>query len=247
MPKRALDLFTSSSDSSDSSYTPPGGRTRLLGGAGTGLEDKPKSTPEEGAGEKRGEEQDEGESQGNLEFAKGRVLVTTYVKEKRGRPRTKGKGKGKARKKRQDASSETSSSSTDETDDGSTRVDLDTIFGTDFDKHVLRALVMSPRMQVPTTLHRFATTRENKPRESKKGEGDTSDDHESPLLLLHDEADTSDWQAWTSAIVHQSHGGVGNGKKDRMEAKLLMVRRIPPSQRHSLRIAIHTSKMDADT
>ncbi|BGP29147.1 hypothetical protein JCM10296v2_000885 [Rhodotorula toruloides] len=213
------------------------------------------------------------EQRRTLEFAEGKVLVTTYVKEKRGRPRTKPpiKGKGKGRKKRQDSSSESSESSfDDDSDDEASGVDLDTIIGTDPDKQVLRALVVSPRMQVPWTAHRFATTRENKPREKKvkeKGKAVRSDEKEEeedqkepkptftrhyadkiPLFLLHDEADTSDWQEWTNVVTHMPHSNVGKGKKGGMEAKLVvMVRRNPPSQRHSLRVTIHTSKRDANT
>ncbi|BGO98246.1 hypothetical protein NBRC10513v2_002638 [Rhodotorula toruloides] len=356
MPKRALDLTSDSSDSSDSSYEPTSRRTRarsssrppeasstaarfaaaspflaprskLLGGTGTGLEDKPKLKAEvevEGGSSKgkgkgkakvkdrdvpldtdspaspskkkrkkrnplgvsaspdgvlsfpfqaKGGEASQDEQRRSLEFAEGKVLVTTYVKEKRGRPRTKPKlkGKGKGRKKRQDSSSESSeSSSDDDSDDEAICVDLDTIIGADPDKQVLRALVVSPRMQVPWTPHRFASTRENKPR-GKKGKGkgkavknDEQEEEEDkkeqkptftrhyadkiPLLLLHDEADTSDWQEWTNVVTHRPQSDVGEGKKGGMEANLVvMVRRNPPSQRHSLRIAIHTSKMDANT
>lgn len=220
------------------------------------------------------------EQRKRLEFADGKLLITTFVKEKRGRPRTKGKETGKGRKKRQDSSSEASSSSDDDSDDQSTRIDLDTIIGTDPDKLVVRALVASPRMQVPWTPHRLATTRENKPRESKKtkGKGDMSDDDDRkkkkekektptytrnyadkiPLFLLHDEADTSEWKEWTNVVSHRPQGGgmdaklvVVRSKRCRLGAHkanlvLQMVRIKPPSQRHSLRIAIHTSTMDVN-
>ncbi|GAA6040888.1 hypothetical protein NBRC10512_003467, partial [Rhodotorula toruloides] len=211
------------------------------------------------------------EQRRSFEFAEGKVLLTTYVKEIRGRPRTKPKpqtkGKAKGRRKRQDSSTESSESSDDDSDNEANRVDLDTIIGSDPDKQVVRALVVSPRMQVPWTPHRFATTRENKPRQKKikAVKSDEKEDEEDkkeeqkptftrhyadkiPLLLLHDEADTSDWQEWTNVVTHRPHADVGKSKKGGMEAKLvLMVRRNPPSQRHSLRIAIHTSKMDANT
>lgn len=332
MPKRALDLTADSSDSSDSSYTRSSRRTRarsssqsadssstaarfaatspflaprstLLGGVGTGLEDKPKlgiegdavkgkgkgkakvkgrdvpldtDSPGSGSPSKKKKKKkrnplgvsarpdgvlsfafqtkdgeaakaSQDEQRRSLEFPEGKVLVTTYVKEKRGRPTTKpkpkAKGKGKGRRQRQDSSSESTESSDDDSDDEANRVDLDTIIGTDPDKQVVRALVASPRMQVPWTPHRFATTRENKPRE-KKVKAVKSDEKESeeeeqkeqkptftrhyadkiPPLLIHDEADTSDWQEWTNVVTHRSHAVAGKSKKGGMEAKLVLVR-----------------------
>ncbi|GAA5830634.1 hypothetical protein JCM11251_002542 [Rhodosporidiobolus azoricus] len=110
-----------------------------------------------------------------LKYAEPELLLTTPNgrpgrKKVKGRKKVvEGKGKKKADSSEEDDLSEDEDEvgGTDEEPDPANRVDWDCIVGPDPDKEILRALVVSPTMQLPWVPSRFATVKETKVHETR--------------------------------------------------------------------------------
>lgn len=195
-----------------------------------------------------------------LEYGEGQLLLTTPGR-KPGRKKGKGKGKGK-KKAGSDDDDEDEDESEEEEDDekekhvqlaDSELVNFDKIVGPDPDKTVVRAFVSTPRPQLPWLNHRFATTKEPKPRQEpivpklkKKKQKKNSDDEEDdkkdkpkrvavptrtyagriPLFYLHQHSINEGAVKKKSIVTHQPAVDL-EGKKWKMGAKFALVR-LPP-------------------
>ncbi|GAA6044267.1 hypothetical protein JCM8097_004323 [Rhodosporidiobolus ruineniae] len=200
-------------------------------------------------------------------------LFKTAAPKKRGRKKGKGKGKQKADSEEEEESSDEEPSDSEGAGAKSERIGFDTIVGDDPDRYVVRALIASPTMQLPWVPTRFATTKQNKPREAKitampkknDAGSDIEEDEEKkkkkrsgptsskiwadkfPLFLVHSDEleECAQWEKWTKVWERKPVVELPKGKKGRFGAKFALLTRRDASNRHYLRFAIYTADNDA--
>ncbi|BGP37003.1 hypothetical protein JCM10449v2_000907 [Rhodotorula kratochvilovae] len=253
-----------------SSFLAP--RSRLFGGRGTGLEERAPVRLDgegggvDGKGKGRAREEDEpgykdrpdgvlpfallasqaGGSQPHpVEFDEATLLVTTKVKEKRGRKSNKKKKKKKGAASSEEESEDDRTDSDDSDDDD--RVDIDSIVGRDAGATTVRALVAAPSFQMPWIANRFARMHLPKARDP---DAPSPRKRKKKVKELDSDEDKKPKKPQMTRLFNKN-GTVplllpdvelGGDKTGSMHASVFVVtRRTPPSKRHHLRLAICTA------
>ncbi|GAA6050526.1 hypothetical protein JCM3770_005583 [Rhodotorula araucariae] len=199
--------------------------------------------------------QTSGRQRTRLEYAEPVLLVTTKVKEKRGRKPGKKKKKKRAGSDSDLEDAEDDSPSDDIDDDD--RVDLDSVVGRNAGQTTVRALVAAPTVQMPWIPNRFATLHLSSPRKKRKTIASDDDDDKPkkqhatrlfkkngdvPLLVVHGEPLDEDVKLGSAILAHQPNVEISGDKEGSMHAGFFVItRRMPPSKRHHLRLAVCTA------
>ncbi|GAA5971443.1 hypothetical protein JCM11641_008353 [Rhodosporidiobolus odoratus] len=189
--------------------------------------------------------------------------------------RKKGGKKGKKRKKRTESEDSDEESDEDGSDEekaatlaGST-ADVQSIFGTDPDKTVARAMVASSSMQLPWVPTRFATPKVSKPRQVKITQepkpdenGETLDNKKRkrggpstsriygdkiPLFLLHGEelAECKQLVKWKNVKTHKPDVELQDGKQGGLNANFALLTCRDTKNRLFLRFVVFTAALEA--